>query len=465
MLFTPAFFEQIISTVSEGLFVVDANGVVLLCNPAFERLTGYSRAECVGTSCVRLGCDMCNKSREDGGEAWCVMFSSKVEDRKQCTIRHKNGAWLPVIKNARTLRMEGGGMCVVETLTDISGLLERERRIVELSRLLETETGLEGLIGTAPVMQNVYRILERAAASDAPVLLLGESGTGKELAAHAVHKLSARRERPYVSVNCAALNEAVLESELFGHVRGAFTGADRDREGRFGAADKGTLFLDEIGDTPLMTQIKLLRVLETGRYEAVGENISRTADVRLVAATNRPLEHLVRQGLFREDLLFRIKVIPVRLPPLREHMEDLPLLAGHLLERIARRKKIPAPELTAPALEFLYAHSWPGNVRELRNALEYAVALAGSQPIGAEHLPSFSSREPTLVRELGALRDAGGWEEHVPPPAGINARETVLTALEACGGNMSRAAQVLGIHRSTLHARLHRLGIRRGVYA
>jgi len=461
---TPAFFEQLISTMNEGLFVVDANGVILLCNPAFERLTGYSRAECVGASCVLLGCDMCKKSREDGGDAWCVMFSAKTEDCKQCTIRHKDGAWLPVIKNARTLRMEDGDMCVVETLTDISGLLERERRIVELSRLLETEIGLEGLIGTAPVMQHMYRILEQAAASDAPVLLLGESGTGKELAAHAVHKLSARRGRPYVSVNCAALNEAVLESELFGHVRGAFTGADRDREGRFGAADKGTLFLDEIGDTPLMTQVKLLRVLETGRYEAVGENISRIADVRLVAATNRPLEHLVRQGLFREDLFFRINVIPIRLPPLREHMEDLPLLAAHLLERIARRKKREAPKLTVPALELLYAHSWPGNVRELKNALEYAVAQAGTQSIGAEHLPSFSSHASALALERGVMRGAGGREEHLPPPAVESARKTVLTALDACDGSISCAARLLGIHRSTLHARLHRLGIRRGAY-
>ncbi|MDR0239730.1 MAG: sigma 54-interacting transcriptional regulator [Deltaproteobacteria bacterium] len=464
MLITPAFFEQLISTMSEGLFVVGADGVILLCNPAFERLTGYSRAECVGTSCVRLGCDMCKKARDDGGEAWCVMFSAKTEDRKQCTIRHKDGAWLPVIKNARTLRMEGEGMCVVETLTDISGLLEREQRIVELSRLLETEIGLEGLIGTAPVMRHIYRILEQSAASDAPVLLLGESGTGKELAAHAVHKLSARRDQPYVSVHCAALNEAVLESELFGHVRGAFTGANRDREGRFGAADKGTLFLDEIGDTPLMTQVKLLRVLETGRYEAVGENISRVADVRLVAATNRPLEHLVRQGLFREDLFFRINVIPIRLPPLREHMEDLPLLAGHLLERIAKRKKIEAPKLTVPALDLLYAHSWPGNVRELRNALEYAVAQAGSQSIGAEHLPPFSSHASVLARERGVVRDAGKGEEQLPPSAEENARETVLTALDACNGNISCAARLLGIHRSTLHARLHRLGIRRGTH-
>jgi len=464
MLITPTFFEQLISTMNEGLFVVGEDGVILLCNPAFERLTGYSRAECVGVSCVRLGCDMCKKSRDAGGKAWCVMFNAKTEDRKQCTIRRKDGTWMPVIKNARTLRMEDGSMCVVETLTDISGLLEREQRIVELSRLLKTEIGLEGLIGTAPVMQRMYRILEQAAASDAPVLLLGESGTGKELAAHAVHQLSARRDRPYVSVNCAALNEAVLESELFGHVRGAFTGADRDREGRFGAADKGTLFLDEIGDTPLMTQVKLLRVLETGRYEAVGENISRIADVRLVAATNRPLEHLIQQGLFREDLFFRINVIPVRMPPLREHMEDLPLLAGHLLEHIARRNKIEAPKLTAPALELLYAHSWPGNVRELRNALEYAVAQAGAQSIGAEHLPLFSSHVSSLAREQGVVRGAGWREKDLPSSAEENARKTVLAALDTCDGNISCAARLLGIHRSTLHARLHRLGIRRGAY-
>ncbi len=476
MFFSTAFFEQVISTVSDGLFVIGEDGRILLCNPAFERLTGYSREECLNSSCVILGCDLCKKSREEAVGAWCVMFQSKSEDHKRCTIRRKDGSWLPVIKKARTLHMEGGGMCVVETITDISNLLERERRIVELSRLLETENGLEGLIGAAPIMQNTYRILERAASSDAPVLLLGESGTGKELAAHAVHKLSARRDRPYVSVNCAALNESVLESELFGHVRGAFTGADRDREGRFGAASTGTLFLDEIGDTPLATQVKLLRVLETGRYEAVGENIPRVTDVRLVAATNRSLDELVRQGYFREDLFFRVNVIPVRLPPLREHLEDIPTLAAHLLERIARREHRSVSKLTAPALAALYAHSWPGNVRELKNVLEYAVALAGSNAIGAEHLPVFPS-----ISLRGATISAQGQEVEVSKNTAFNiaestslnitllnvskdegGRDAVLEALRTCGGNISLAAKMLGIHRTTLHARLHRLGIKRG---
>ena len=472
-MFTPAFFEHVIATVSEGLFVVGEDGRILLSNPAFEQMTGYSHAESVGVSCALLDCDLCLRFRAEASRAWCIMFSVKSEDKKQCSIRRKDGSWLSVVKNARRLPLEGGGMCVVETLTDISTLLEQERKIFELSRLLETEAGFEGLVGASPAMRDIYRILERAAYSDAPVLLVGESGTGKELAAHAVHMRSARRDRPFVSVNCAALNEAVLESELFGHVRGAFTGANRDREGRFAVANSGTLFLDEIGDTPLSIQVKLLRVLETGRYEPVGDNVPRVTDVRLVTATNRPLEHLVRQGLFREDLFYRINVIPVRLPSLRDRTGDIRLLTAHLLEHIARRKRIPAPKLTASAFAALHAHSWPGNVRELKNALEYAVTLAGQRHIEAEHLPQFSF-SGLVAGAPGAktAADAGASEncpgclgknvKKVQAVAGDAEREALVQALAACGGNISQAARFLGIHRSTLHARLHRFGIRRG---
>lgn len=461
------FYEQILATLDEGLFVVGSDGKIILCNEAFERMTGYSRGECVGASCEILGCDMCAKSRAGGGPEWCTVFHSTAMTRKLCAFRRKDGSWLPAIKNARALRLSDR-VCVVETITDISKQAEREEPLAAYASKAEAALEMEGMVGQSAPMRRLFRLLERAAASDAPVLLLGESGTGKELAAHALHRMSARYRHPYVSVNCTAFNESVLESELFGHVRGAFTGAVCDREGRFAAAHTGTLFLDEVGDMPLPMQAKLLRVLETGTYEAVGSTRPCQTDVRLVTATNRPLEYLVRQGLFREDLFFRIHVIPIQLPPLKERREDIPLLAAHLLESIRKRANLPSASITDEALAVLMSHSWPGNVRELRNVLEYALVLAGSSPIEPQHLPA-------LIGWIGAsagrgAEDSGGclscrsMEEPGSADRNSPEKQAVLEALRQCGGSVTRAAGRLGIHRTTLHARMRRLGITRGCF-
>ncbi|MGJ3523449.1 sigma-54 interaction domain-containing protein [Nitratidesulfovibrio sp. D1] len=500
------FLREVINTINDGFFLVGPDGRILMANPALERLTGYEAGELTGQTCAVLNCDACVRSRSLGGGHWCRLFDRKDEHRKRCTLVRRDGTSLTVLKNAKVLKDGDRVIAAVETITDITAVVEKDRRIEELSRLLGSDEGFAGMVGTSAVMQRVFRIIERAAESDAPVLVLGPSGTGKELAARAIHELGRRKNGAYVQLNCAALNEALLESELFGHVRGAFTGAIRDRQGRFEAAHGGDIFLDEIGDIPLPIQVKLLRVLETKRIERVGDNASREVDVRVIAATNRDLGRLVRAGRFREDLLFRINVIPIHLPPLAERREDIPLLAAHFLKGIRERDGRDVTGLTPEALRLLTAYSWPGNVRELRSALEYACVIAEGGRLGVEHLPQHiagaawhpecagpgmtaghaghggtgdrhAGPHPALAGHEAqgqAARAEGGGMPPAGSLAGVSAgafmyggrparhereRAELVEALRAAGGNVSEAARLLGVHRGTVRNRMLRYGI------
>jgi two-component system response regulator HydG len=297
-------------------------------------------------------------------------------------------------------------------------------------------------------MRRLMEMLATIAPSEATVMITGESGTGKELIARAIHANSPRRKGPYIAVNCAALTETLLESELFGHEKGAFTGAERRREGRFLAADKGTIFLDEIGEMPLSMQVKLLRVIQEREIQRVGGDQTLKVDVRIVAATNRDLLAEVEAGRFRQDLYYRLNVVALVLPPLRDREEDIPLLAAHFLKRFAETNGKRIKGFTPEAMDRLLKHPWPGNVRELENAVERAVVLALGEYVGERELP------PTL---------AGG-EENRPEGGFANLtleeleRRAILDALEAAGGNKSEAARRLGITRKTLHAKLNRYG-------
>ena len=294
----------------------------------------------------------------------------------------------------------------IETMTDVTSLVIKERRIQELAEGIREEQAFMGLVGRSPAMLRVHEQIKNAARSEAPAIVLGESGTGKELVAAAIHALSRRKEGPFMKVNCAALNEHLLESELFGHRRGAFTGAMRDRQGRFEAASGGTIFLDEIGDMPAAMQAKLLRVLEGKEIERVGENTPVPIDVRLVSATNRSLAALVESGAFREDLLYRVNVIPIELPPLRERVEDIPLLVAHFLARIGAANDRGGLRVTPAALEELQTYCWPGNVRQLINALEYAVITCRGEEIDVQDLPAYLVADPACpppARRRGAL--------------------------------------------------------------
>jgi transcriptional regulator with PAS, ATPase and Fis domain len=329
------------------------------------------------------------------------------------------------------------------------------------------EPPLPEIVGSAPAMQDVYRLVRLAAPKSAHVLLIGETGTGKEVIAKAVHKLSKRADGPFVRVNCGALHENLLESELFGHIKGAFTGAVENKTGRFEAAHGGTIFLDEINSTSAHLQVKLLRVLQEKEFERVGESRTIRVDVRVIAATNAQLEQSVEDGEFREDLYYRLNVIPIGLPPLRERRDDIPLLAAFFLKRYSEQHKCPVPELTPLVIDALKAHDWPGNVRELENTLERLTVFSDGGPITPDLLRFGRSRPvirgprgsgpadvPSLIH---ALVRAG---MHAPRPNGMKLhkflvdgveRELIEEVLREAGDNQVKAAERLGINRNTLH--------------
>ncbi|HET9300586.1 MAG TPA: sigma-54 dependent transcriptional regulator, partial [Candidatus Polarisedimenticolaceae bacterium] len=302
------------------------------------------------------------------------------------------------------------------------------------------------LVGRSPQMQAMYVLLEKIADTDLPVLIRGESGTGKELVARALHLHGRRRRRPFLGENCAAIPEALLESELFGHVRGAFTGADRDRPGLFEQASGGTLFLDEVGDMPAPMQARLLRVLEEGKVRRVGSERTLDVDVRVVAATHRDLQREIEGGRFREDLLYRLQVLTVEIPPLRARTGDIPVLTAHFLERIAAGRGRPDPWLVhEDALAVLERHPWPGNVRELQNTLQRLSLLAGNRAITEALIAS----DPTLRRTL--LGESSATAAY---SLRAGEREQVRQALAAAQGNRKRAAALLGVSRATLYRKL-----------
>ncbi len=314
------------------------------------------------------------------------------------------------------------------------------------------------LIGRSPAMQAVYDLLARVAPTDATVLVTGESGTGKELVAETVHRLSRRARRPFVAVNCGAISGNLIESELFGHERGSFTGADRQRKGVFERADTGTLFLDEVSEMPVELQVKLLRVLETGSFARVGGEKPIEVDVRVVAASNRDLDAAVADGKFRADLLYRLRVVPVELPPLRERGEDVAVLARHFLDEFARQQGSPK-RFSEEALAALVAFAWPGNVRELRNAVQQASILSGEE-IGVDHLPTGVRPANAPAAARAAVDGAEALTLRLPISLAEAERRILLATLEQAGGDKAKAAATLGISVKTLYSRLREYAAR-----
>ena len=319
---------------------------------------------------------------------------------------------------------------------------------VSLRQQLHSKFGLDNIVGESPAMQEVFDVVRQVAPARTTVLLLGESGTGKELIAKALHQLSPRAHGPMVTVHCAALSPTLLESELFGHEKGAFTGAHERRIGRFEQAQGGTLFLDEIGEIDATVQVKLLRLLGERAFERVGSNKTLTADVRLITATNKNLEEQVKAGKFREDLYFRLAVVQIVLPPLRERLGDIPLLAKAFLKEFATENDKNVNDFTPEALEALMNYAWPGNVRELRTAVEHAVVLTRGEKIGLRDLP------PTM-----RAASPGGSPARILAQPDLTVaqaeKQLILRALKECGGNRTEAAKKLGMSRRTLHRKLH----------
>lgn len=339
-----------------------------------------------------------------------------------------------------------------ETLRLSEARLRDEVALLERARPLRAR--FEGVVGNSTAMERVFHLAESAMGSPITVLLQGETGTGKEVVARAIHYGSTRKSKPFVAVNCAAFSESLLESELFGYRKGAFTGANSDKRGLFEAADGGTVFLDEVGDTPPMLQVKLLRVLERGEFIAVGDTVARRVDTRIISATHKDLLGEIRAGNFREDLYYRLNAFPIALPPLRERRDDVPLLVAHLLHRLAERWGKNSLSVAPEAMEHLMRYSWPGNVRELEHELERAATLAGSVTVlGPEY---FSERVlgaasgPSVARLVGTLRKARNAFE----------RDYLGHVLRVHHGNVSHAARELGISRVTLQKKMKELGLR-----
>jgi len=436
----PGSVLAIITSLREGVLALDPELHILTMNPAAEEILGRNRWDLAGLPvCDLFGDPTCPRDIL----AETLRSGEPIVDF-QTTIHLAGGQLGHVLLRTAPLRhRDGHNLGLALILGDVT-------EVTTLRQQVSGRTQLGRLVGRDPKMQELFGLVGDVAESEATVLIRGESGTGKELVARAVHESSHRADGPFIQVNCSALSENLLESELFGHVKGAYTGAVADRRGRFEEAHGGTLFLDEIGDVSPAVQVKLLRVLQERVIERVGDNKPVPVDVRVVSATNRDLETALATGRLREDFYYRIKVVSLTIPPLRDRTEDIPLLVGHLLRRISEREDRPLPPpVTGDAMRRLMGHTWPGNVRELENALEHALVLSRGGPITAAHLPA-----DVTGTAGGQRRGLTGVPRHSDQE-----RSLIAEALAGTGWNRTRAARRLGIDRSTLWRKIREHGL------
>ncbi|MEJ2587840.1 MAG: sigma 54-interacting transcriptional regulator [Deltaproteobacteria bacterium] len=444
----PTFASLLLESMADGVFTLDKNGTITSWNPAMERISGYTAEEAIGKSCMLLNFNLCFSKKCPAGISECGIYDhGRVQDN-ECFLRHKDGYDIPIVKNAR-LVTDGSGLVrgVVETVTDLSALQKARRQAEEANLRLGEIHKLHNVIGKSRAMKEVFSAIKAAAGSDATILIQGDSGTGKELVAGAIHYNSGRSPMPFVTVNCSALAESLLESELFGHVSGAFTGAVRDRLGRFEEADGGTVFLDEIGELSPFIQVKLLRVLQEREIERVGESKKRKINIRIIAAVNKDLFSLVKGGNFREDLYYRLKVFPIQIPPLRERREDIPLLTSHFIRLQNEKTGKHIKGVLPSALRILMDYDWPGNVRELENAIEHAFVLCGTDQIDIFDLPveirqlAYSTGDPELPRRSLSNRFSSKREL---------SRQILIDILGECGWNKAEAGRRVGVSRTAI---------------
>ncbi|MBW2459482.1 MAG: sigma 54-interacting transcriptional regulator [Deltaproteobacteria bacterium] len=446
-------FETVLDSLDEGIIIHDEERRIYVFNEAAERITGHQRDDVIGRDChaVFSPCGLCSAQCQfqDGPPA-------HLRDQQEVRLTTKAGEDRRLKVRVRALDASMGRPGQV---------LARFRDVTELKSLrreLRERHSFHNMVAVSRSMRETFDTITQVASSDYPILITGESGAGKELVARAIHDESPRKGGPFVPLNCGALPDHILESELFGHVRGAFTGAVQSRRGRFELADGGTLLLDEVGELSPVFQVKLLRVLQEKSFERVGGERPITVDVRILAATHRDLREMVRQGTFREDLFYRLSVVPITVPSLRHRREDIPVLTEHILAKIALETKAPAAALSDETVDLLTAHPWPGNVRELINALRFASVRSKGEPIMPQHLP-------VEVQQTGwdapppSVRSGPPPASAPPPPAPAAGRrrdklttESVLAALAETGGNKVRAAKLLGVGRATLYRFLDR---------
>ena len=432
--------DPILDSINEGVFTVDLDWHITSFNRAAEKITGIRREDAIGRRCSEvLRANIC----QDACALKNVLRSGEPARNASVFVVDAWGERIPIKVSAAVLRdTDGRVMGGVETFQDL-------RQVEELRKKLNDKHTFADIVGKSRAITQLFDILPQIADSDATVLLQGASGTGKELVARAIHALSPRRRKRFVAVNCGALPDTLLESELFGYQAGAFTDARRDKPGRFALAEGGTLFLDEIGDISPAMQVRLLRVLQEKVYEPLGSVEPVRANVRIIAATNKDLAELVGAAKFREDLFYRIHVVRIDVPPLRERREDIPLLVDHFIATYNRLHDREITGLSPEALSLLMQHDFPGNVRELQNMLEHAFVLCRSGTIDVRHLP------PDVAR--------GSMRAMVEPTRAMNlktAEKTLLQeALAKHGGNRALAAADLGINASTLYRKIHQFGV------
>ena len=433
--------DAILESISDGVFTVDRDWKVTSFNRAAEETTGIPREEAIGRLCSDvLRCTLC----ESGCPLRQTLETGQPLVNQAAVVIDSDGGRIPISLSTAVLRDEGGRIVGgAETFRDLS-LVEA------LREELRGRFRLGDLVSRSPSMREVFDLVAAVAPSESTVLVQGETGTGKELVAKAIHGLSQRAEGPFVAVNCGAFPDTLLESELFGHVAGAFTGAVQARRGRFASAEGGTLLLDEIGETSPAMQVRLLRVLQERSYEPLGSSTPVRADVRIIAATNRDLAVEVERGNLREDLYYRVHVVGISLPPLRERKEDIGLLAEHFVERFNQLQDKDVTGVGPEAMALLLTHDWPGNVRELENALEHTFVLCNEGLIQPRHLP----------RELAARRRPGrGGRASLEAIVQEAEAQAIRDALARNGNCRIDTARDLGIHKSTLFRKVRALGI------
>lgn len=429
--------NEILDSIGEGLFTVDKDFKIIFFNRAAEKITGLKREDVMGRFCKHIfKSNLCFTKCPIAG----VLETGENQFDVEAKIKHKTGKDIPIKLNSAVLKND--------EREPIGGVISF-RDISHLERLrdeLEQRSDFFGIVGRSKPMHEIFELIKEISDTDVSVLIQGESGTGKEIVANAIQSSSTRTDKPFIKVNCSVFPPQLLASELFGHAKGAFTGAIKSRIGRFELADNGTLFLDEVGEMPAEMQLQLLRVLQEGTFERVGESITRKVDVRVIAATNTDIQKAIEQGTFREDLFYRLNVIPVLIPPLRERIEDIPYLVRHFIKKYALIYKKDIHEIEDEALDMLIRYSWPGNIRELENAVSYAFARTKSNIIKTQKLPPQVRENQECISKSRLLSHN-------------DEQQAILQLLEKYQWNRSKVAKEMGIGRTTLWRKLRSLGL------
>jgi len=436
------FFKVILSSIADGVFTVDSDRIITSFNPAAEKITGFPASKAIGKRCQDVFhsdiCERCplKKTLKTGVEAI---------DQPVNIINHL-GDKVPISISTAVLKDDDGKILgAVETFRDLSAL-------EHLRKELNKNYSFEDIVSRSAEIHKLFAILPDIAESESTVLIQGPSGSGKEMFARAIHNLSPRKEKNHVIINCGTLPVQLFESELFGYVKGAFTDAKKNKEGKISVAEKGTVFFDEIGELPMSTQVKLLRLLQQREYEPVGGTIPRKADIRIIAATNRDLKELVAQGKFRDDLYFRLAVVKIELPPLKDRREDIPYLVDHFIEKYNARRGKKIISISPDVMDILLRYDFPGNIRELENIIEYGFVVCKGSIIQKEHLPAELFDSPQEPPSPSAPKqDIIG--------KAIDEKSRIKAVLVKNKGKIGEAAAELGIHRTTLWRKIKRHNI------